>query len=163
MNKIHDKQEQEKAQQEQKAENMQDCTKGEEGQEKAEEEVNDGWMSATWANLKTIPANLVSGAMGTMSTIHDLFNQDERYSGLDPNSMGNQLNVYSGAVRGQTQQNIEGTEEERAAQIASLVEKAMAFQGKTQGRQQIDAMGLDNRQVAVQIAQIYHSVATENK
>ena len=38
MNKIHDKQEQEKSQQEQKAENMQDCTKGEEGQEKAEEE-----------------------------------------------------------------------------------------------------------------------------
>ena len=79
-----------------------------ETQEKAREEVNDGWMSATWANLKTIPANLVSGAMGTMSDIHDYFNRDERYSGLDPNSMGNQLNVYSGAVRGQTQQNIEG-------------------------------------------------------
>ena len=93
-----------------------------ETQEKAQEEVNDGWMSATWANLKTVPANLVAGAMGTMSTIHDLANQDERYSGLDPNSMGNQLNVYSGAVRGQTQQNIVGTEEERAAQIASLVE-----------------------------------------
>ena len=93
-----------------------------ETQEKALEEVNDGWMSATWANLKTVPANLVAGAMGTMSDIHDLFNQDERYSGLDPNSMGNQLNVYSGAVRGQTQQNIVGTEEERAAQIASLVE-----------------------------------------
>ena len=93
-----------------------------ETQEKAQDEVNDGWMSATWANLKTVPANLISGAMGTMSTIHDLANQDERYSGLDPNSMGNQLNVYSGAVRGQTQQNIVGTEEERAAQIASLVE-----------------------------------------
>lgn len=93
-----------------------------ETQEKAQEEVNDGWMSATWANLKTIPANLVSGAMGTMSDIHDYFNRDDRYSGLDPNSMGNQLNVYSGAVRGQTQQNIAGTEEERAAQIASLVE-----------------------------------------
>ncbi|MDO5545196.1 MAG: hypothetical protein Q4F81_05160 [Eubacteriales bacterium] len=93
-----------------------------ETQEKAQEEVNDGWMSATWANLKTVPANLVSGAMGTMSYIHDLANQDERYSGLDPNSMGNQLNVYSGAVRGQTQQNIVGTEEERAEQIASLVE-----------------------------------------
>ena len=79
-----------------------------ETQEKAQEEVNDGWMSATWANLKTIPANLVSGAMGTMSYVHDLFNRDERYSGLDPNSMGNQLNVYSGAVRGQTKQNIEG-------------------------------------------------------
>ena len=79
-----------------------------ETQEKAQEEVNDGWMSATWANLKTIPANLVAGAMGTMSGIHDYFNRDERYSGLDPNSMGNQLNVYSGAVRGQTQQNIEG-------------------------------------------------------
>lgn len=79
-----------------------------ETQEKAQEEVNDGWMSATWANLKTIPANLMSGLMGTMSTIHDLANRDERYSGLDPNSMGNQLNVYSGAVRGQTQQNIEG-------------------------------------------------------
>ena len=79
-----------------------------ETQEKAQEEVNDGWMSATWENLKTVPANLISGAMGTMSTIHDLANQDERYSGLDPNSMGNQLNVYSGAVRGQTQQNIVG-------------------------------------------------------
>lgn len=79
-----------------------------ETQGKAQEEVNDGWMSATWANLKTVPANLVAGAMGTMSTIHDLANQDERYSGLDPNSMGNQLNVYSGAVRGQTQQNIVG-------------------------------------------------------
>lgn len=79
-----------------------------ETQEKAQEEVNDGWMSATWANLKTVPANLIAGAMGTTSTIHDVFNQDERYSGLDPNSMGNQLNVYSGAVRGQTQQNIAG-------------------------------------------------------
>ena len=79
-----------------------------ETQEKAQEEVNDGWMSATWANLKTVPANLIAGAMGTMDTLHGLFNQDERYSGLDPNSMGNQLNVYSGAVRGQTQQNIEG-------------------------------------------------------
>ena len=90
-------------------------------QEKAQAEVNDGWMSATWANLKTIPANLVAGAMGTMDTIHGLFNQDERYSGLDPNSMGNQLNVYSGAVRGQTAQNIVGTEEARAAQIEKLV------------------------------------------
>lgn len=79
-----------------------------ETQEKAQEEVNDDWMSATWANLKTVPANLIAGAMGTMSTVHDLANQDERYSGLDPNSMGNQLNVYSGAVRGQTQQNIAG-------------------------------------------------------
>lgn len=79
-----------------------------ETQEKAQEEVNDGWMSATWENLKTVPANLISGAMGTMDTIHGLFNQDDRYSGLDPNSMGNQLNVYSGAVRGQTQQNIVG-------------------------------------------------------
>lgn len=79
-----------------------------ETQGKAQEEVNDGWMSATWENLKTVPANLISGAMGTMDTIHGLFNQDDRYSGLDPNSMGNQLNVYSGAVRGQTQQNIVG-------------------------------------------------------
>ncbi|MGN0657255.1 MAG: hypothetical protein ACI4KR_10725 [Ruminiclostridium sp.] len=38
MNKIHDRQEQEKSQQEQKAENMQDCTKGEERHEKAVEE-----------------------------------------------------------------------------------------------------------------------------
>ena len=38
MNKIHDKQEQEKSRQEQKAENMQDCNKGEERHEKAGEE-----------------------------------------------------------------------------------------------------------------------------
>lgn len=38
MNKVHDKQEQEKAQPEQKAENMQDCTKDEEKEEKAGEE-----------------------------------------------------------------------------------------------------------------------------
>lgn len=77
-------------------------------QEQSQDWVNDGWISATLANLGTIPANLMSGLVGTMSTIHDLANRDERYSGLDPNSMGNQLNVYSGAVRGQTQQNIEG-------------------------------------------------------
>lgn len=92
-------------------------------QEKAQEAVNSGVGSAVLHNALTVPANLISGAMGTMDTLHGLFNQDERYSGLDPNSMGNQLNVYSGAVRGQTQQNIEGTEEERAAQIESLVEK----------------------------------------
>lgn len=38
MNKVHDKQEQEKNEQEAKAENMQDCTKGEEKEEKAGEE-----------------------------------------------------------------------------------------------------------------------------
>ena len=94
-----------------------------ETQEKAQEAVNSGVGSAVLHNALTVPANLIAGAMGTMSYIHDYFNRDERYSGLDPNSMGNQLNVYSGAVRGQTQQNIVGTEEERAAQIASLVEK----------------------------------------
>ena len=79
-----------------------------ETQEKAQEAVNSGVGSAVLHNALTVPANLVAGAMGTMSYIHDYFNRDERYSGLDPNSMGNQLNVYSGAVRGQTQQNIEG-------------------------------------------------------
>lgn len=79
-----------------------------ETQEKAQEAVNAGVGSTVLHNALTVPANLISGAMGTMDTIHGLFNQDERYSGLDPNSMGNQLNVYSGAVRGQTQQNIEG-------------------------------------------------------
>lgn len=93
-----------------------------ETQEKAQEAVNSGVGSAVLHNALTVPANLIAGTMGTMSDIHDYFNRDERYSGLDPNSMGNQLNVYSGAVRGQTQQNIVGTEEERAAQIASLVE-----------------------------------------
>lgn len=92
-----------------------------ETQENAQEAVNSGVGSAVLHNALTVPANLIAGAMGTMDTLHGLFNQDERYSGLDPNSMGNQLNVYSGAVRGQTQQNIVGTEEERAAQIASLV------------------------------------------
>ena len=38
MNKVHDKQEQEKAQQEQKAENEADCTKSEEKEAKGEEE-----------------------------------------------------------------------------------------------------------------------------
>lgn len=38
MNKIHDRQEQEKSRQEAKAENMQDCTKGVERHEKAGEE-----------------------------------------------------------------------------------------------------------------------------
>lgn len=79
-----------------------------ETQENAQEAVNAGVGSTVLHNALTVPANLISGAMGTMDTIHGLFNQDERYSGLDPNSMGNQLNVYSGAVRGQTQQNIEG-------------------------------------------------------
>ena len=79
-----------------------------ETQEKAQEAVNSGVGSAVLHNALTVPANLVAGAMGTMSDIHDYFNRDERYSSLDPNSMGNQLNVYSGAVRGQIQQNIEG-------------------------------------------------------
>lgn len=98
-------------------------------QRKAQQEVNNGWMSiGPWANLKTIPANLMSGLMGTMSTIHDLVNRDERYSGLDPNSMGNELNVYSGAVRGQTQQNIEGDGSSLARKgLATLYQAGMSF------------------------------------
>lgn len=95
-----------------------------EAQRKAQDEVNDNWMSATWANLKTIPANLISGLMGTMSTIHDLANRDERYSGLDPNSMGNELNVYSGAVRGQTKQNIVGDGDSFARNVAGTLYQA---------------------------------------
>ena len=76
--------------------------------ENAQAEVNDGVGSAVWENAKTVPANLISGAMSTMGYIHELANRDERYTGLDPNNMGNQMNVYSGAVRGQTQQNIVG-------------------------------------------------------
>lgn len=79
-----------------------------ETREKAQAEVNDGVGSAVLANALTIPANLMSGAMSTMGYIHELANRDERYIGLDPNNMGNELNVYSGAVRGQTQQNIVG-------------------------------------------------------
>ncbi len=79
-----------------------------ETRENAQAEVNDGVGSAVWENAKTVPANLISGAMSTMGYIHELENRDERYTGLDPNNMGNQMNVYSGAVRGQTQQNIVG-------------------------------------------------------
>lgn len=48
-------------------------------------------------------------------------------------------------------------------ELAVPLAQALAFRGKTQGRQRIDAMGLDNRQVAAQIAQIYHRVAADAK
>ena len=43
-------------------------------------------------------------------------------------------------------------------EIASLMKKALLFEGKTKGRDSIIADGLDNKQVADKVIDIYHSI-----
>ena len=44
------------------------------------------------------------------------------------------------------------------AELASLVQKALAFEGKTKGREKLIADRLDNPMVAQQLLKIYESV-----
>lgn len=46
----------------------------------------------------------------------------------------------------------------RAEEIAELLQQAMAFEGKTRGRDKIIADGLDNQRVALQLVEIYRKV-----
>lgn len=46
-----------------------------------------------------------------------------------------------------------------ASELAALLRKALAFEGKTPGREKIIADGLTNQQVAEKLMQIYHQVS----
>lgn len=48
-------------------------------------------------------------------------------------------------------------------ELAELLQKAMAFEGKTKGREKLLADGLDNRQVAEKLLDIYKNVTDNNE
>lgn len=49
----------------------------------------------------------------------------------------------------------------KAQELAGLLERAMAFEGKTNGREKVIADGLDNRQVAEKLLRIYNEVTVK--
>lgn len=77
-------------------------------QETAEAGQKHGDEHAVLSSLGSVATNTVGGVTGVLSYIRELGQRSGRYSTLDPNSIGNLGNVYSGAVRGQVAQNIAG-------------------------------------------------------
>ena len=73
------------------------------------------------------------------------------------------VSVDVGDVRERTT-GIEGcyiAETREAKELAELLQKAFAIEGKTKGRERVIVDGLDNRQVAQQLMQLYESVCQE--
>lgn len=61
-----------------------------------------------WASVSTVPANLMAAIAGTVGQLQGAARSTGRYSTLDANETGTALDKFSGAVREQTAQNIEG-------------------------------------------------------
>lgn len=58
-------------------------------------------------SIATIPVNAVSGVVGTVGQLQGMARSTGRYQTLDPYATGTIGDTFSGAVRGQVQQNIE--------------------------------------------------------
>lgn len=78
----------------------------------AQSHIGDGIGGTLWGNALSVGGNLVSGITGTADVLMEgagrLLNPNDRYHNLDPNLPGFLPSVYSGTVRQETAQNIEG-------------------------------------------------------
>lgn len=83
----------------------------------ARDGVNSGAGAAVGHNIASIPAAAVGGLTGLMSYLQELGRGTGRYKTLDPNNIGNLLNVYASNVRGQTVQNIAGDQYDENGQL----------------------------------------------
>lgn len=73
-----------------------------------------------WSSLATIPVNALGGVVGSVGQLQGMARSTGRYQTLDPNEVGTIGGTYSGAVRGQVQQNIEGEDPNFLRKAASI-------------------------------------------
>ena len=73
-----------------------------------QQHANSGFLGGAAASAASVPVGILSGPAGILERAKELTRKDDRFKTLDPNSLGNLGNVYSGAVRGQVAQNISG-------------------------------------------------------
>ncbi len=61
-----------------------------------------------WNSALTVPANLIGGSMASLGYLGEALNGTGQFTDLDPYNQGAQLQNWSGAVRGEVKQNIQG-------------------------------------------------------
>ena len=61
-----------------------------------------------WNSTLTVPANLIGGSMASLGYLGEALNGTGQFTDLDPYNQGAQLQNWSGAVRGEVKQNIQG-------------------------------------------------------
>lgn len=61
-----------------------------------------------WNSTLTVPANLIGGSMESLGYLGEALNGTGQFTDLDPYNQGAQLQNWSGAVRGEVKQNIQG-------------------------------------------------------
>lgn len=75
-------------------------------QQQAAQEAADA--HPVWNSALTVPANLIGGSMASLGYLGEALNGTGQFTDLDPYSQGTQLQNWSGAVRGEVKQNIQG-------------------------------------------------------
>ena len=81
---------------------------------------SDGFWGGLASSLATIPVNALGGVVGAVGQLQGAARRTGRYKTLDPNEVGTIGDTYSGAVRGQVQQNIEGEDPNFLRKAASI-------------------------------------------
>lgn len=76
--------------------------------EKAQEGAGGSVGGAVGHSVASVGANVMGGLTGILGYMQELGQRTGRYQTLDPNNAGNLLGTYSGAVREEVAQNIEG-------------------------------------------------------
>lgn len=66
-----------------------------------------GFLDSTIASAATVPVTALSGLVGTVGQLQGMARNTGRYQSLDPYATGTIGDTFTGAVRGQVQQNIE--------------------------------------------------------
>lgn len=77
--------------------------------------------SPGWASAATVPINIMSAIVGTVGQLQGAARATGRYRSLDANETGTALDKYSGAIRGQVAQNIEGEDPGFVRKAGSLL------------------------------------------
>ena len=88
-------------------------------EEQARQQSNGFWGGLA-SSLATIPVNALGGVVGAAGQLQGAARSTGRYKTLDPNEVGTIGDTYSGAVRGQVQQNIEGEDPNFLRKAASI-------------------------------------------
>ena len=88
-------------------------------EEQARQQSNGFWGGLA-SSLATIPVNALGGVVGAVGQLQGAARRTGRYKTLDPNEVGTIGDTYSGAVRGQVQQNIEGEDPNFLRKAASI-------------------------------------------
>lgn len=88
-------------------------------EEQARQQSNGFWGGLA-SSLATIPVNALGGVVGAVGQLQGAARRTGRYKTLDPNEVGTIGDTYSGAVRGQVQQNIEGEDPNFLRKAASV-------------------------------------------